>query len=485
MYAEERDGKGKKTIYDDVHLERHTREPNREDYLTEKIHATRVKVSNSFGGFKTSIDKVSELWVDVEGAIRDKLLRVSGRGEAFVPNALYILTAALAGNIVTRNRGIFVRWTTPLVFAVATGMVVAPRTTRNLLREVGIGKVVDEVEEKVISGADKTVHGISDGYEGFRRRIRGIVGKTEEAAQQSAHEVAELAKKAAHEAKLDALEAEEKAKQAMPSSAQVTSVVDSAKHVLHNAEEKAMHLIHDAEEKAKKLIQEAERKIHDAMEHDRVKPSEEYEGGADLHTRGSSSYDVEDQSVPVQIKPTESLFSTVQHLIDEVEEKVQHAFEHDKVKPSAEFESGAELHTRGRDSYDTEDQSVPVNIKPTESLLDAAKHVIDTVEEKLHHAFEHDKVKPSAEFESGAELHTRGRDSYDTEDQSVPVSIKPTESLLDAAKHFIHDVEDKAKEIIHGVEDAVQEALEVHLDPPADKTEEDVHGGHLSHLNDK
>jgi len=465
VLCEERDGQGKKTIYDDVRVVMKRREPTREEWLEEKIHKTRVKVSDSFSGVRRTIDSLSEFWVDVEGAIREKLVKVAGRGETFLPGALYVLTAMLAGNIVTRNRGIFMRWTTPLAFAVGTGLLVAPHTTRNLLREVGIGRVVDSVEDRIVSGADKTVHGISDGYDGFRRRIRGFVGQTEESAAKSAHEVAELAKKVALEAKHVGHDTEERLKHALPTEAQLGKLVDSAKHALHHAEETAKHLIHDAEEKAKDLIHDVEDKLQHAIEHNKVKPTEEFEAG---HTRGATSYNMEDQPVPVQIKPAESLFSTVQHLMEDAEEKVKHAFEHDKTKPSKGFESGADLH-----SSHIEDQPMPgVNGKPTESLLDAAKHLIQEVDHKIQHAMEHDRVKPSKEFESGPDLHTRNAASFDTEDQSVAVNIKPAESLLETAKHLLHDVEDKARVWIHEVEDAVQTALEHGLDPPTDAEQE-------------
>ncbi|MCJ1443211.1 MAG: hypothetical protein MMC23_003709 [Stictis urceolatum] len=52
--------------------------------------------------------------------------------ERILPGALYVLVAAMAGSIVTRNRNILLRATVPLGVGVGAGWVVLPHTTRNV-----------------------------------------------------------------------------------------------------------------------------------------------------------------------------------------------------------------------------------------------------------------------------------------------------------------------------------------------------------------
>ena len=52
-------------------------------------------------------------------------------GEKLMPGAIYVLVAAMAGSIVTRNRNILLRATVPLAVGIGAGWVVLPITMRN------------------------------------------------------------------------------------------------------------------------------------------------------------------------------------------------------------------------------------------------------------------------------------------------------------------------------------------------------------------
>lgn len=52
-------------------------------------------------------------------------------GEKLMPGAIYVLVAAMAGSIVTRNRNILLRASAPLALGVGAGWVVIPITMRN------------------------------------------------------------------------------------------------------------------------------------------------------------------------------------------------------------------------------------------------------------------------------------------------------------------------------------------------------------------
>ncbi|KAM3515029.1 hypothetical protein MY11210_001388 [Beauveria gryllotalpidicola] len=53
-------------------------------------------------------------------------------GEKLMPGAIYVLVAAMAGSIVTRNRNVLLRAALPLAFGVGAGWAVLPVTMRNV-----------------------------------------------------------------------------------------------------------------------------------------------------------------------------------------------------------------------------------------------------------------------------------------------------------------------------------------------------------------
>lgn len=53
-------------------------------------------------------------------------------GEQLMPGAIYVLVAAMAGSIITRNRGFVLRASLPLAFGVGAGWAVIPITMRNV-----------------------------------------------------------------------------------------------------------------------------------------------------------------------------------------------------------------------------------------------------------------------------------------------------------------------------------------------------------------
>ena len=63
--------------------------------------------------------------------------------EKLLPGGIYVLVAAMAGSILSRNRNVFLRFATPVVMGVATAQFVVPRTARN------VGDLVWRYEERV------------------------------------------------------------------------------------------------------------------------------------------------------------------------------------------------------------------------------------------------------------------------------------------------------------------------------------------------
>ena len=52
--------------------------------------------------------------------------------EHLLPGSVYVLVAAMAGSIVSRNRNILVRFVTPIITGLTTANYVVPRTTQNV-----------------------------------------------------------------------------------------------------------------------------------------------------------------------------------------------------------------------------------------------------------------------------------------------------------------------------------------------------------------
>jgi len=65
-----------------------------------------------------------------------------GSGERVLPGAVYVLVAAMAGSIITRNRNILLRATVPVAAGVGCSYYVLPHTTRN------VGDLVWKYEER-------------------------------------------------------------------------------------------------------------------------------------------------------------------------------------------------------------------------------------------------------------------------------------------------------------------------------------------------
>jgi len=80
--------------------------------------------------------------------------------EKLLPGGIYVLVAAMAGSILSRNRNILLRFATPLATGVTTAHYVVPHTTRN------VGDLVWRYEEKFPVVRDNHLR-ISEGVKHF------------------------------------------------------------------------------------------------------------------------------------------------------------------------------------------------------------------------------------------------------------------------------------------------------------------------------
>jgi organizing structure protein 2 len=73
-------------------------------------------------------------------------------GERLLPGGAYVIVSAMAGSIVSRNRGIFLRTASPLAFGTVAAWTLLPVTMRN------ISDLVWEYEKKVPAVAEQHLY---------------------------------------------------------------------------------------------------------------------------------------------------------------------------------------------------------------------------------------------------------------------------------------------------------------------------------------
>ncbi|EEP76174.1 conserved hypothetical protein [Uncinocarpus reesii 1704] len=86
-------------------------------------------------------------------------------GERLLPGSIYVIVTAMAGSIVSRNRGVFLRTTTPLVAGTVAAWTLLPVTMRN------ISDLVWEYEKKFPALAEQHVKIRTITEESWRRAV--------------------------------------------------------------------------------------------------------------------------------------------------------------------------------------------------------------------------------------------------------------------------------------------------------------------------
>ena len=104
-----------------------------------------------------------------------------------MPGALYVLVAAMAGSIVSRNRNILLRASVPVAVGIGAGWVVLPYTMRN------VGDLVWRFETRVPVVAENHMRVRGAAEEGWRQvKVHGqAVGRWSEGVVREGREVVE------------------------------------------------------------------------------------------------------------------------------------------------------------------------------------------------------------------------------------------------------------------------------------------------------
>lgn len=109
------------------------------------VYAHSLAAENSFNDFLSRVLRVENAFTNTVASLAPS----AESGERLMPGGVYVIVSAMAGSIVSRNRGIFLRSATPLAFGTVAAWSLLPVTMRN------VSDFVWEYEKKVPAVADK------------------------------------------------------------------------------------------------------------------------------------------------------------------------------------------------------------------------------------------------------------------------------------------------------------------------------------------
>ncbi|KAF7118353.1 hypothetical protein CNMCM5793_007867 [Aspergillus hiratsukae] len=126
--------------------------PTPTDILTAQVRQARLFLyAHSLAAEKSFNDFLSRA-LHIENAFTNTIASLAPSpesGERLLPGGVYVVVAAMAGSIVSRNRGIFLRTLSPLAFGTVAAWTLLPVTMRN------VSDLVWEYEKKVPVVADQ------------------------------------------------------------------------------------------------------------------------------------------------------------------------------------------------------------------------------------------------------------------------------------------------------------------------------------------
>jgi organizing structure protein 2 len=109
--------------------------PTPTDILTVQVRRARLFLYEQSLAAENCFNDVLSRVLRVENAFTDTIASLAPSpesGERLLPGSIYVLVSAMAGSIVSRNRGIILRTTTPLAFGTVAAWTLLPVTMRNV-----------------------------------------------------------------------------------------------------------------------------------------------------------------------------------------------------------------------------------------------------------------------------------------------------------------------------------------------------------------
>ncbi|KAL5334472.1 apolipo protein O-domain-containing protein [Aspergillus crustosus] len=109
--------------------------PTPTDVLTAQIRQARLFLYQQSRAAEVSFNDILSRALHIENAFTNTIASLAPSpesGERLLPGGVYVVVAAMAGSIVARNRGRFLRGTTPLAFGTIAAWSLLPVTMRNV-----------------------------------------------------------------------------------------------------------------------------------------------------------------------------------------------------------------------------------------------------------------------------------------------------------------------------------------------------------------
>lgn len=109
--------------------------PTPTDRLAVHIGRARLALYEYAVGAENKVNETMDRAFNLEQSFTSTIASLAPSresGEQLMPGAIYVLVAAMAGSIITRNRSIVLRASVPLALGIGAGWTVIPVTMRNV-----------------------------------------------------------------------------------------------------------------------------------------------------------------------------------------------------------------------------------------------------------------------------------------------------------------------------------------------------------------
>jgi len=109
--------------------------PTPTDILTAQIRQARLFLYSHSLAAENGFNDFLSRALNIENAFTNTIASLAPSpesGERLTPGGIYVVVAAMAGSIVSRNRGIFLRTLSPLAFGTVAAWTLLPVTMRNV-----------------------------------------------------------------------------------------------------------------------------------------------------------------------------------------------------------------------------------------------------------------------------------------------------------------------------------------------------------------
>lgn len=123
------------TTEEEPKKERKARGPSPTDRIAVEIGKARMALYRFAVCTENKVNETMDSAFNLEQSFTNTIASLAPSresGEKLMPGTIYVLVAAMAGSIITRNRNILLRSTVPLAFGVGAGWTVLPVTMRNI-----------------------------------------------------------------------------------------------------------------------------------------------------------------------------------------------------------------------------------------------------------------------------------------------------------------------------------------------------------------